>query len=54
MWHLPHYGEKILSNCSIHGTDLKRQNPNEDFAAPLVPTNISPIERDYLINGINI
>ena len=37
--------EKILSNGSIHDTDLKRQNPNEDFAAPLVPTNIPQIER---------
>ena len=44
MWHLSH-GEKILSNSSIHGTDLKRQSPNEDFAAPLVPTNIPQIER---------
>ena len=45
MWHLSH-GEKILSDGSIHGTDLKRQNPSEGFAAPLVPTNIPQIERD--------
>ena len=38
--------QEILSNGSIHDTDLKRQNPNEDFAAPLVPTNIPQIERD--------
>ena len=29
--------QEILSNGSIHDTDLKRQNPNEDFAAHCDP-----------------